>query len=417
MNGLLLGLAAVNLILLVALLVLLTKTSGASEIQAVRADLAERLVRSAADTQLGIGDRVAAALTEGRREQESKFTALQQAVQSELAAGRAEVSNLLTSLLSAQRQDLAGFQDTVERRLDQVRERTDQRLAEIGQQVQVKLDQNIQEGFRHFDEVQRSLRAAEEQLAGLNAVGSSITELNNLLKLPHLRGGFGETTLERLLADFLPAAMFELQASIAGSLERVDAVVKFPKHLLPIDSKFPREQVAGLFEAADPTQLAEARKELSRVVREQARRISKYIRPDADTTDMALMFLPSETLYFEVLRDTELWNALMNVKVFPVSPNTLAVTLQGIALAYKSYEMRLNVEETLEQVKKARRHFQLFEERFQEIKKGLEKAREAFDTADTHLRRYSSSVGRLTGEPLEEQLALPEGGRAPDSSD
>ena len=417
MNGVLIAVSAVTLILVIILILLLWKISAGSEIQQVRADLAERLARSAAETQQQIGDRVATALAEGRREQDTKFSGLQQAVQGELRDGRAEVSELLTGLLMAQTKALTAFQGGLEARLDQIRERTDQRLAEIGQQVQAKLDQNIQEGFKHFDRVQEQLRAAEQQLAGLNLVGASITELNNLLKLPHLRGGFGEATLERLLSDFLPAPMFELQAAVAGTQERVDAAVKFPNHLLPIDSKFPREQVAPLFETSDPTELAEARKTLSRVVREQARRITRYIRPDQGTTDLALMFLPSETLYFEVLRDRELWELLSRWKVFPVSPNTLAVTLHSIALGYQYFQMAVNVEATLEQVKKARLHFERFQKRFEEIGGGLEKARQAFDTADTHLRHYSSSVVRLTGEPLEEQLTLPEAGAAATSGE
>lgn len=379
---------------LVLLLVLLWKSGAGSDVQELRADMAERLARSAAETQQQIGDRVGASLAEGRR----------------------EVSELLAGLQMAQNNRLDSFQSRMDKNLEQIRERTDQRLGEISQQVQQKLDLNIREGFKHFDEVQKSLRAAEEQLVGLNAVGTSITELNNLLKLPHLRGGFGEAALERLLADFLPAAMFELQVSIGGSQERVDAVVKFPDQMLPIDSKFPREQVSALFESADPPAMAEARKSLSRVVREQAKRITKYIRTDAGTTDMALMFLPSETLYFEVLRDTELWQVLTNMRVFPVSPNTLAVTLQSVALAYKYYRVREDMALTLEQVKKAQLHFGRFEKRFEEIGKGLEKAQEAFDTAGTHLRNYSTSVGRLTGEPAEEQLTLPEADAASGSS-
>jgi DNA recombination protein RmuC len=400
------ALAVVNLILLI---VLVAKPGAGAEIQALHADLAGRVAGSAAETQQQLGDRLAGVLTDSRRELEGKFSGLQERVQGELAAGRKESAELLTGLLTAQQRSLAAFQEVTDKRLEQIRERTDQRLGEIGQQVQVKLDQNIQEGFRHFGEVQKSLQAAEKQLAGLSAVGTSITELNNLLKLPHLRGGFGEATLERLLADFLPAAMFEMQAPIGDGQERVDAAVRFPNQLLPIDSKFPREQVAALFEASDPAQLAEARKLLARVVRGQANRIVKYIRPDEGTTDMALMFLPSETLYFEVLRDGELWASLMNLKVFPVSPNTLAVTLQGIGLAYKSYEMRQNVEATLEQVRKAQLHFEHFRNKFEDVGEGLDKARRAFETAGTHLRNYSSAVVRLTGEPEEEPPQLPAG--------
>lgn len=396
-------LGIVNLVLLVFLLV----RSNGTGLEALRADMAERLARSAAETQTKIGDRVATSLAESRREHDTKLAALQQAVQSELQGGRGDVSSLLTGLVTAQTNALNAFQESMEKRFELIRERTDQRLGEIGQQVQLKLDQNIQEGFRHFGEVQKSLRATEEQLLGLKEVGSSITELNSLLKLPHLRGGFGEAVLERLLADFLPTTMYELQVQIGTSPERVDAIVRFPNHILPIDSKFPREQVLGLFEADDPAQLAEARKTLSRVVRDQARSITKYISLEAGTTDMALMFLPSETLYFEVLRDTDLWGALMKLKVFPVSPNTLAVTLQAIKLAYKSYQMRVDVEAILSQVQKTRRHFEQFSTRFEDVGESLEKARKAFDTAGTHLRNYSASVDRLTGESGGEQMALP----------
>jgi len=231
-------------------------------------------------------------------------------------------------------------------------------------------------------------------------VGTSINELNNLLKLPHLRGGFGEAALEMIIADFLPEGMYEMQAQVApNSPERVDVLVKLPGASLPIDSKFPREQVMALFETSDSVGLTEARKALSRAVRELAKDIkAKYIRPDAGTTDMALMFLPSETLYFEVVRDGQLWDFMKRHKVFPVSPNTLAVTLKGIALSYDYYRMAKGVEKTIEDIKKARKHFGHFEERFEGIGKQLDRAKEAYNFASTHLGHYSSSVARLTGE-------------------
>ena len=106
----------------------------------------------------------------------------------------------------------------------------------------------------------------------------------------HLRGGFGEATLERLLADFLPLGSFELQYMVdPHSTERVDAIVKLAKQVLPIDSKFPREQVLPLFETHDPELLEGARKALATYVSTQAKSIAKkYIRPEHGTTDMAL---------------------------------------------------------------------------------------------------------------------------------
>jgi DNA recombination protein RmuC len=204
------------------------------------------------------------------------------------------------------------------------------------------------------------------------------------------------------------ASGYELQVQLTpGSTERVDAVVHFPKTRLPIDSKFPREQVLPLFDATDPETLAAARQTLAQVIKAEARRIAKYLRPDSGTTDMALMFLPSETLYFEVIRDVALWSDLAKLKVFPVSPNTLAITLKGIAISYEYYEMAQNVEKTIEEIRKAQRHFGHFQRQFEEIGSRLEKAQQAFNTASTHLTRYSGAVVRLTGEPAAELPGTP----------
>jgi DNA recombination protein RmuC len=274
------------------------------------------------------------------------------------------------------------------------------RLESIGRSVEAKLNENLKEGFKHFEKVQLHLQAAELKLASLNVVGQSISDLNQLLKLPHLRGGFGEATLERLLADFLPVGSYELQYCIVpNSTERVDAVVKLARQVLPIDSKFPREQVLPLFESEDPQVLETARKALSDYIKLQSKTIAtKYIRPEHGTADMALLFLPSETLYFEVIRNGDLFEHLAKLKVFPVSPNTLAISLRAVSMAQEYYEMSRGVEKTIEDIKKARKHFDHFDKKFDEVGKGLKKAQEAFDTANTHLGHYESSVFRLTGE-------------------
>jgi DNA recombination protein RmuC len=288
----------------------------------------------------------------------------------------------------------------------------DQRMRDLTQGVQTKLEENVKEGFRHFEKVQEHLKLAERQLLNLNVVGQSINELNNLLKMPHLRGNFGEATLERLLSDMLPQDAFELQYRInPESTERVDAVIKYPQSVLPIDSKFPREQVLPLFETNDPQGLELARKHLIDVMKTLGRQIKeKYIRPDLGTTDMALLFVPSETLYFECLRNSRLFDELSRHKVYAVSPNTLAVTLHAISMARNYYEMAKGVEKTITEVKRTRQHLDNFEKKFEEVGSYLGRAQNSFNTAGTHLSRYRSAVTRLTGaEPsgLEEPLTLP----------
>ena len=340
---------------------------------------------------------------------------LSQAQNLSAAAERtAEKNERSQSLLRTELQSgISNMAQTLEGRFQSLESQVSNRLHTIGQSVETRLSENLKEGFKHFEKVQTHLAAAELKLAGLAQVGASISDLNQLLKLPHLRGGFGETTLERLLQDFVPQDHFELQVQLdPKSTERVDATVTIGKHRLPIDSKFPRESVLPLFESSDPLLLEQARKELSRYVREQAKSISKkYIRPELGTTDMALLFLPSETLYFEVIRDSALFEALAKERVYPISPNTLAMGLKSVTLAHEYYEMARGVETTIDDVKKARKHFEHFEGRFEELGRSLEKAQDAYRTAHTHLGRYGTSVSRLVGqdEPvLGKQPSAPE---------
>src|SRR6185369_9778376 len=279
----------------------------------------------------------------------------------------------------------------------------DAKLMAITEQVQSKLDQNIKEGFAQFEKVQQHLKAAEEQLREVGAIGNSINDLNNLLKLPHLRGQFGEASLERLLSDFLPANMFEIQCSVNGG-GRVDAMINFPDRRLPIDAKFPREQVLAFFdENSKKEDLEAARDEFLRVMKTEAKRIRNYIQPEHGTTEIALMYLPSETLYMEAVRNRELADWLNQQHVFPVSPNTLLMTLQTIALVHKWYEVATRFEKSRLELAKAQKPFDHFQNQFETVGKHLNKAQEAFDTAQRHLKTYRGRVTALSGQ---EQLEL-----------
>jgi hypothetical protein len=160
--------------------------------------------------------------------------------------------------------------------------------------------------------------------------------------------------LERILSDSLPTGAFETQYQISpGSTERVDAVIKCPHFVLPIDSKFPREQILPLFETDDPVKLDQARKTLFEVMKGLSRSIKdKYIKPEHGTSDLALLFIPSETIYFELIKHGKIAEELSKNKVFAVSPNTLAITVHAISIARSYYDMAQGVEKTLSEVGK-----------------------------------------------------------------
>src|SRR5438094_3716230 len=424
MGILLLGvLLVLNLVLLVLVTAVLRHTSGspqgdaimelAHQAQELHESLSQRFTSATADmamrleqTNVDLGHKVTDRLNQGfslfRGLVEEQLTCGRREQAEGLAGARSELTQSLALTTSQLKIEFESLNQKTAESLDSIRDRVDEKLLAITDQVQQKLDQNIKEGFAQFEKVQQHLKAAEEQLREVGALVHSINDLNNLLKLPHLRGQFGEASLERLLSDFLPAHMFELQCSVNGG-GRVDAMISFPDRRLPIDAKFPREQVLAFFEESRKEQLELARVEFVRVMKAEAKRIKGYIQPEHGTTEIALMYLPSETLYMEAVRNRELADWLNQLHVFPVSPNTLLMTLQTIALVHKWYEVASRFEKSRQELAKAQKSFDHFQNQFETVGKSLGKAQEAFDKASTHLKTYRRRVSALSGQ---EQLEL-----------
>jgi DNA recombination protein RmuC len=372
------------------------------------ADIASRLEQTKGDLRQQVADRLADGFSNLRSSMDAQMKAGRQEQAERLAETRSELAGALAMTTASLKSEFDRLNQQTAESLERIRERVDAKLLAITEQVQSKLDQNLKEGFAQFEKVQQHLRAAEEQLREVGALGHSINDLNNLLKLPHLRGQFGEASLERLLSDFLPAHMFEMQCSANGG-GRVDAMVNFPDRRLPIDAKFPREQVLAFFEESTEEELDEARVEFVRVMKAEAKRIKNYIQPEHGTTEIALMYLPSETLYMEAVRNRELADWLNQQHVFPVSPNTLLMTLQTIALVHKWYEVASRFEKSRQELAKAQKSFDHFQSQFENVGKSLGKAQEAFDTASRHLKTYRGRVSALSGQ---EQLELDPGDNA-----
>jgi DNA recombination protein RmuC len=369
---------------------------------AATADMAQRLEQTKGDLRQQVSDRLSDGFSLIRETVGDQMQAGRREQSERLAEARTELTTSLALTTSQLKSEFESLNLKTAQNLESIRDRVDAKLLAITDQVQQKLDQNIKEGFAQFEKVQQHLKAAEEQLREVGAIGHSINDLNNLLKLPHLRGTFGEASLERLLADFLPAHMFEIQASIEGG-GRPDAVIHFPDRRLPIDAKFPREQVLALFEGTEGAAIEEARHEFVRVMKAEAKRIKAYIQPEHGTTDIALMYLPSETLYMEAVRNRDLADWLNQQHVFPVSPNTLLMTLKTIALVHKWYEMAGRFEKSRLELAKAQKSFDFFQNQFDNVGKSLNKAQEAFETAQRHLKTYRGKVTVLSGQ---EQLEL-----------
>jgi len=367
------------------------------------ADMATRLEQTKGDLRQQVTDRIQQGFSEIRSSVEQQLAEGREEQTRRLLEARGELTGSLVLTTQQLKVEFQSLNQQTAQSLDSIRDRVDAKLMAITDRVQQKLDQNIKEGFAQFEKVQQHLKAAEEQLREVGALGHSINDLNNLLKMPHLRGQFGEASLERLLSDFLPSHMFSLQSSPGEGGGRADAVIYFPDRKLPIDAKFPREQVIALFESNVESEIEEARVALVRVMKAEAKRIQQYIQPENGTTDIALMYLPSETLYMEVIRNRELGDWMNQQHVFPVSPNTLLMTLHTIALVHKWYEVASRFEKSRAELAKAQKSFDFFQNQFENVGKNLNKAQEAFETAQRHLKTYRGKVSALSGQ---EQLEL-----------
>src|SRR5262249_7612942 len=141
-------------------------------------DMAARLADTKGDLRQQTADRL-----------NTGFGELRNTLERQLSAGREEQAKAL-------KLEIGDLSRPTPEKLDAIRSEVDKKLLAISDQVTDKLDRNIKEGFKQFEKVQEHLRAAEEQLRNVSMVGNSINDLNNLLKLPHLRGRFGEASLE-----------------------------------------------------------------------------------------------------------------------------------------------------------------------------------------------------------------------------
>lgn len=192
-----------------------------------------------------------------------------------------------------------------------------------------------------FTNIEAKLGELTNQTKHLEQMGEEIQSFSDLLKPPKLRGIFGELLLENLLQQIFPAALFELQYQFASGV-RVDAVVKLGDRLLPIDSKFPLEAFERLVaNESDPA----AHKDFVRVVKKHIDDIARrYVNPLENTTDIAIMYIPAEAIYYQFIarEEPEALAYALSKKVVPSSPGHLYGFLASLSAVFRSVGISAN---------------------------------------------------------------------------
>ncbi|TME66778.1 MAG: DNA recombination protein RmuC [Chloroflexi bacterium] len=267
---------------------------------------------------------------------------------------------------------------------------------------------------RTLNDLSRQLGGLSEQSQRIGELAKDIGSLQDLLRAPKARGGFGELLLERLLHDALPATAYEVQYTYKDG-SRVDAIVRYAGRIVPIDAKFPNETWNALAKADEPADRRLKKRAFLQQVRRHIDAVGRYVSPADGTIDFAVMYIPSESVYYDlVLREEEgepdLRAYCAERKVIPASPNTLLAYLQVVALGVRGLAMQERTRELQQGVAAVRREFERFVELHDQLGRHLENATKKFDETDRALSRASSAIETLAQAPIAaggEQVALP----------
>jgi len=231
--------------------------------------------------------------------------------------------------------------------------------------------------------------------AQMLARANDLAKLEQALRPPKARGGFGELLLENLLRDRLPAAAYTMQHGFSSG-ERVDAVVRVGR-LIPVDSKFPLDNFHRMVDARSDDERRLYSKTFARDVKGKVDDIAaKYIRPDEGTFDFAFMYVPVESVYYELACSVEtgLLEYANERRVFPVSPNTFAAYLQLIVLGMRSMQVEERAHEVMAYVAGLAGDFARFKDEFDLVGKHLAHAQTTYAKADKRLGKLETKLDR-----------------------
>ncbi|HXY84647.1 MAG TPA: DNA recombination protein RmuC [Gaiellaceae bacterium] len=286
----------------------------------------------------------------------------------------------------------------VDRRLQGLNETMDRRLGDLDRKVDSRLDS----ASKTASAIHERLGQVDEATAQMLERAKDLARLEQALRPPKARGGFGELLLENLLRDRLPPSAYTMQHTFASG-ERVDAIVRVDRDI-PVDSKFPLDNYNRLVEAETDETRTLAERQFARDVKQHIDAIgSKYIRPDEGTYDFAFMYIPVEAVYYELAcgKTGHLLAYAHERRVFPVSPTTFTAYLQVIALGLRGMQIEQHADEVMAYVADLRRDFERFADDFDKVGTHIGHAQSKYHEAVKRLDRFETKLERAVDETHE----------------
>jgi len=317
-------------------------------------------------------------------------TSLQDDLVRQMTQSQAELAMRLQVMSEAQNQ----LSHNMEQRLETVTKRLGDGLSEHSKSTGDVIKQ-VHERLAVIDTAQKNLTDLSDQVVGLQSLFSN----------KQARGAFGEVQLNNIIKDFIPSSIYKFQATLSNG-KRPDCLLDLPNPPGPIaiDAKFPLESYRALNNAKNDSEHHQASIQLSKDVKKHIKDIAeKYIVP-GETTDGALMFLPSEAVY------AELHTNFMNVveeshrnRVYIVSPSTLMAFLNSMRALLKDVNMREQAGLIQNEVRKMMRNIELLDERVGKLGRSFATAQKAYEEIQTSSGRIKSDISRIEDIQLQDE--------------
>ena len=284
--------------------------------------------------------------------------------------------------------EIANKFENIERRLDE-------KPGLILNHLNERLKENRESIERSGGQVGKNLTDFATNIAGvaerMKFMGDSLKQISSfqeIFRSPKLRGQWGEVALANLLSQYFPRENYLLQHHFRSTNDIVDAVLKLPDgRLLSIDSKFPLENI----ERDKKLFMADVKSQVDSIA-------SKYILPAEGTVDLALMYIPAEAVYYEIITSMEfdLVDYARKKRVIPVSPNTFYLTIQTITHWYRDIQVSKEAQEIWKKVGRVLQDAKKLEEGFSRLDVHLSNARSSFDDSQKRLSLMGTRMERLT---------------------
>ncbi|HEP1789575.1 TPA: DNA recombination protein RmuC [Streptococcus suis] len=346
----------------------------------------------------------------------------QQAIHQEVERLRTELYQQLTDIRQELNKSHLETRDATDRRLQAIQESNEKHLEEMRQTVEEKLEKTLQTRLQaSFETVSKQLESVNRGLGEMQTVARDVGSLNKVLSGTKTRGIMGELQLGQIIEDILTPSQYEREfATVSGSNERVEYAVKLPGRTegdyiyLPIDSKFPLADYYRLedaYESGDKDQIDLHRKNLLAAIKRFAKDIqSKYLNPP-ETTNFGVLFLPTEGLYSEVVRNPIFFDELRRQENIVVAgPTTLSALLNSLSVGFKTLNIQRSADDISKVLGNVKLEFGKFSDLLLKAQKQLNQASSNIDklltTRTNAIERSLRTIGLYEDDQTKGLLGL-----------